>query len=106
MKVFGLGNDFFHIGAEHTHSVGNPKYPNGAQQGIGSFCSPVYQRHLHLWSDDGNDQTWNPGPAAQVDAGCGRLGESIRKCCGVGDDFGKWCATKSPDTLGIAQHLQ
>jgi hypothetical protein len=106
MKVFGLRNDFFHIGAEHTHSVGNPKYPNGAQQGIGSFCPPVHQRQLHVRSDNGNDQAWDSGPAAQVDAACGRLGESIRKCCGVGDDFGKRCAAKRANTLGVAQHLQ
>ena len=106
MEVFGLRNDFFHIGAEHPHSVGHSKYPNGAQQGIGSFCSPVYQRQLHIWSDDGNDQARDPSPAAQVDAACGRLGESIGKCRCVGDDFGKGGATKSPDTLGVAQYLQ
>jgi hypothetical protein len=106
MEVFRLRNNFFHVGAEHTHPVGNPKHPNGAQQGISSFCSPVYQRHLHVWSDNSNDQTWNPGPAAQVDTGCGRLGESLRKCGSVGDDFGKGCATQSPNTLGVAQHLQ
>jgi hypothetical protein len=48
MDVFRLRNNFFHVGAEHTHPVGNPKHPNGAQQGISSFCSPVYQRQLHL----------------------------------------------------------
>jgi len=93
MEVFGLGNDLLHIGAEHPHPVGHPQYPNGAQQGVGSFCSSVHQRQLHPWSDDGNDQARDPGPAAQVDARCGRLGESIRKCCGVSDDFGKGCAT-------------
>jgi hypothetical protein len=64
MEVFGLRNNFFHVGTQHPDPVGNPKHPNGAQQGVGSFCPPVYQRQLHVWSDDGNDQTWNPGPAA------------------------------------------
>jgi hypothetical protein len=92
MEVFGLRHDFFHIGTEHPHPVGHPKHPNSPQQGIGSFCSPIDQRQLHLWSDNSNDQTWNPGPAAQVDTGCGRLGESLCKCCGVGNDFCKGCA--------------
>ena len=104
--MFGLGNDFFHIGTEHMYPVRNAKHPNGAQQGIGSFCSSVYQRQLHLWSDNGNDQARNPGPATQVDAGCGRLGEGISKCRCVGDDFGKGCPTKGPYSLGVAQYLQ
>jgi hypothetical protein len=55
MEVFGLGNDFFHVGAEHTHPVGYPKHPNSPLQGIRSFCSPIDQRQLHVWSDDRND---------------------------------------------------
>jgi len=106
VEVFGLGNDLFHVGAEHPHPVGHPKYPNGAQQGIGSFCSPVYQRQLHLWSNDGNDQARDPGPATQVDAAKGRLGESVGKRRCVGNDFGKGCATKGPYSLGVAQYLQ
>jgi hypothetical protein len=106
MDVFWLSNDLFHVGAEHTHPVGNPKHPNSAQQSIGSFSSSVYQRQLHLWSDNGNDQAWNSSPATQVDAGCGRLGESIRKCRSVGNDFGKGCAAKGSNALGVAQHLQ
>jgi hypothetical protein len=106
MEVFGLRHDFLHIGTEHPHPVGHPKHPNSPQQGIGSFCSPIDQRQLHLWSDDRNDQTWNPGPATQVDTRCGRLGESVGKCCGVGNDFGKGGATQGPNTLGVAQHLQ
>jgi hypothetical protein len=64
MEVFGLGNDFLHIGTQHPHPVGYPKHPNGAQQGVGSFCPPVHQRQLHVWSDNSNDQAWNSGPAA------------------------------------------
>jgi len=106
VEVFWLSNDLFHVGTKHTYPVGNPEHPNSAQQGISSFCSPIDQRQLHLWSNDRNDQAWNSSPAAQVDAGCGRLGESISKCCGVGNDFCKGGATKGSYTLGVAQHLQ
>jgi hypothetical protein len=33
MEVVGLRNNFFHVGAEHTHPIGKPKHPHGAQQG-------------------------------------------------------------------------